>query len=464
MKRIAAIAGVALMMAGCASSPFTPTPVLPTPLAWQSPAASPNAITEDFWARFGNATLLQLLQQADQANPDIQIAVQRLLIARDAEQGASALKGPMLSLDAGPVDTTAIAVRDQRQRNPSIYRFGLNASYELDFWGRISSLVASAKAQSVAQAFDLDTACITLASQVAQQLFALAEADEQLALLQKRMALAEERLKLQGARLAAGRIDPQPVTAAQQARDAVQAQQQDWQRQRQQSEWQLALLCGQLPEGFHVATQSLLQGQQPQVPAGLPSSLLQRRPDLRAAAARLQAAQAQIGVAHAEQFPQIRLTAELGVATDVLHRARSGSVGLFGIGPEVSLPLYDGGARAARLDASQREADIALLEYRKAGLAAFADVESALLAREATLQQQQYLDRTASQQRVETQRLNAQFIAGHKSRLDTLAVEDAQLDTQQQRISNSRAQLDGLVALHAVLGGGWQPSQLAVNP
>lgn len=454
-----------IVTAGCASTPLAPTPVLPAPAAWQTRTGSGEAMTGNFWAGFGNPTLTALLQQAAEANPDVQIAAQRLRLAADAEQAAAAMKGPTVRFDAGAVDTAAVAVRDQRRRNPAIYRLGLNASYELDFWGRISSLVASARAQSAAQGFDLDTARITLATAVAQQFFDVAEADEQLAVLQNRIALADEALKLQAARQTAGRIDPQPVMAAQQTRDALLAEQRDLLRQRQQHAGQLALLCGQLPEGFRIGSQSLRSsGSWPEVPAGLPSSLLQRRPDIRAAAARLQAAQAEIGVARAEQFPQIRLTAELGVASDVLHRALSGSVGLFGIGPEISLPIYDVGARAARLDASQREADIALLEYRKAGLAAFADVESALLAREAALDRQQQLDATASQQTIESQRLNALLQAGRKSRVDTIVADDARLASHALRIRNDRAQLDALLALHAALGGGWDPSQTVSTP
>ncbi len=456
-RRCALLAWV-FTLSACASAPLAPAPVLPTPAAWQtggSESVVPDAAGE-FWMRFGNAALLALLQQAAAANPDLLIATQRLRLGRDAELEAGALQQPSLSLNAGPVDSAAVAVRDRSGRNPTIYRLGLNASYELDFWGRVSGLVSSAEAESMARGYDLETARILLATQVAQHFFDIAEADEQRGLLQQRSVLAEQRLALETARQDAGRIDRQPVAAAQQALGLLQAQQREWQRQRQRSEWRLALLCGQLPEGYSIGPQALRGIVQPTVPAGLPSTLLQRRPDLRAAAARLQAAQAQIGVARAEQFPQFRLTAELGLATDLLHRALSGSVGLFGIGPEISLPLYDGGARAARLDARQREAEIALLEYRKAGLAAFSDVEQALQARQAAVEQQQALLATQARQQAELKAAVEQLLAGRKSRLDMLAAEDAQLESAQQAIRNTRAQLDSALALHAALGGSWQ--------
>lgn len=457
---------VAALLSGCATTLLAPPPPLPSPTGWQAERAGQVAQVgeADFWTGFNSPDLLKLLQQAAAGNLDLLIAKQRLRMTRDAEQEASAMQQPVLRFDVGPVDTTAVAVRDRSQRNPTIYRLGLNASYELDFWGRVSGQVNSAKAETAAAVYDIETAHSLLMSEVARHFFDLGASDAHLGLLQRRIALGDERIKLETARQAAGRIDQQAVTTAQAAREALQAQQRDWQQQRQRSQWQLALLCGQLPESFSVGAQDLNDLMPPTVPAGLPSALLQRRPDVRAAAARLQAAQARIGVARAEQFPQFRLTAELGVGTDLLHRALSGSVGLFGIGPELTLPLYDGGARAAQLDAKQREAEIVLLEYRKAGLAAFADVEQALQAREAATAQQLSLSSLLARQQTESTRLAAQILAGRKSRLDALAADDAQLESTQRVADNTRAQLDAALALHAALGGDWQRQPSVTTP
>lgn len=451
---------LALALGGCAAAPVAPPPSLPTPLVWDTPAATSSPLhplpASEFWAGFGSPALQDLLQQAALANPDLLIARDHLLIARDALLAARAQQQPSLGFTAGPVDTAATAVADSRSRHQAVFELGFNASYELDLWGRLDSLGAGAQAESAARAFDADSLRIGLMSRVAQAYFDVAQADDAEVLARRRLVLAEERLSLQTARQAAGRIDGTAVAAAQSALETLGLRVDQVRRQRRDGERQLALLLGRLPEGFALDAGPLRrQMQLPEVPAGLPSNLLQRRPDVRAAQARLLAAEHRSAAAWAERFPQVRLTAQLGVATDVLHRIVSGAVGLFGLGPELSMPIYDGGAREARLDASRREADIALLEYRRAGLAAFADVEKALALRDAARTRQQHADRLDARQVEAIGAVNAQLAAGRRSRLDAIAAEEQKLDAEQLALDSYRAQLDSLLALFEALGGGW---------
>lgn len=454
---------LATTLCGCAAVPVAAPPVLATPLAWDGPGAAESAqdiSAAEFWAGFGNAQLQELLQQAALANPDLLIAADHLLIARDSAGVARAQRQPSLSLNAGPVDTAATAVADGSARRQAVFELALDASYELDFWNRLGSLTDSALAEVDAFTCDAETARIGLMSAVAQAYFDLAQADEAGALMQRRLALAEERLALQAARRAAGRIDGAAIAEAQGSIENVRVQEDQWRWQRRADEARLALLLGRLPEGFALTVGPLRQQvRMPPVPAGLPSTLLQRRPDLRAAEARLTAAQARIAATWAEQFPQIRLTAQFGVATDVLHRAASGAVGLFGFGPEVHLPIFDGGARAAQLDASQREADIRLLEYRKAALAAFADVEKALLMRDAARALQRHAAVLTTRDAESVRVMSSQLEAGRKSRLDLIAAEEQGLDIELLALDSYRAQLDSLLALFQALGGGWRPAE-----
>ena len=453
-------------LGGCATNPVPILPAPPVPLAWDTASdASTEISAAEFWRGFGSAPLQDLLQQAATANPDLLIAVNHLLIARAAEQAASAQRRPSVSLDAGPVDTTATAVNRSKRRDLAVYKLALHASYELDFWGRIDSLVASARAATEAVNFDLASARISIANQVAQHYFDIAEADEISSVLQQGLALADERLRLETARQSAGRMVGDAVIAAQIATDDRRAQVDQLRQQRRLHELQLALLLGRLPEQFHVEIAPLRQQVRlPPVPSSLTSQLLQRRPDVRAAEARLNAALANIGVVRAEQFPQLRLTAELGIATDVLRKALSGGVGLFGFGPELSLPIVDGGLRSAHLDASRREADIAWLDYRKAALAAFSDVETALLARQAALAQHDRSTAGGVQRQQQILRIKAQIDAGRKSRVDAIDAEQLGLDAELVSIHHYRAQLDSLLALFAALGGGWNTDTLAATP
>ena len=327
MKSVCLAMLLPVLLAACASAPRVAEAPVPTPLQWQMPMSDAGEGSDaGFWSGFASPELDRLLQRAAIANPDLQIAVRRLRIADDAERLAAAGKRPALDFQAGPVDNTAVAVNGGR-RSAAVYRLGFEASYELDFWGRIDSQIVGAKADTAGRRFEAGAARIAMADELAHRYFDIAEADEVRVLLQRRAALADERWTLETARQAAGRIDAGPVLEAQRARNQLQDELADWQQRRQQDIWQLALLCGELPEAFTLAASPLRQAiRRPSVPSGLPSSLLQRRPDLQAASSRLQAAQAQIGVAWAEQFPQIRLTAELGVASDVLHRVLSGAI------------------------------------------------------------------------------------------------------------------------------------------
>ncbi len=463
MKSVCLAMLLPVLLAACASAPRVAEAPVPTPLQWQMPMSDAGEGSDaGFRSGFASPELDRLLQRAANANPDLQIAVRRLRIADDAERLAAAGKRPALDFRAGPVDNAAVAVNGGR-RSAAVYRLGFEASYELDFWGRIDSQIVGAKADAAGQRFEAGAARIAMADELAHRYFDIAEADEVRVLLQRRAALADERWTLETARQAAGRIDAGPVLEAQRARNQLQDELADWQQRRQQDIWQLALLCGELPEAFTLAASPLRQAiRRPSVPSGLPSSLLQRRPDLQAASSRLQAAQAQIGVAWAEQFPQIRLTAELGVASDVLHRVLSGAILPFGIGPSIGLPLLDGGARAARLDASQQAAEIAEIEYRKAALAAFADVELALQAHADADSRQRQSEQTAAWQQQLAQRSAAQQQAGRASRIDAITLESVRLEAEQLAVDRYRQQLDALLALHAALGGGWSAPDLAL--
>ncbi len=459
-RRPIAVLLLALVLCGCAAVPIEAPPPPPAPLAWETAidadAAAPATTAAGFWATFGSATLQQVLQRAAQANPDLQIAAHHLQIARDTAAAMRAQQRPQFSFNAGPVDTAATSLEHPDARRQSPFELAFTASYELDLWGRLRQLSASAEADAQAQAFDADAARISILVAVARNYFDLAQADDAALLLHRRIALAAEHLALEQARQDAGRIGAEPVAVAQAEIEALHGQQDQLRRQRRSGEWQLALLLDHPPEDFALPAAPLrAQLRLPQLPAGLPSALLQRRPDLRAAAARLQAAQARIGAARAEQFPQITLTAQLGLVTDILHRAASGALGLFGIGPELNLPIADGGTRIAGLDIRRQEADIAALEYRKAAYTAFTEVERALQLRQAAQTQLLAVRAAAEREHRATQGLDAALAAGRVSRLALIAAGQHRLDLEQTELDSYRAQLDSLLAVFEALGGSW---------
>ncbi len=444
-------------ISGCASlandQALTSTP----PRTGQTDARTGGVVSDRaFWQGFNSPQLLALLERADSANPDFRIMAHRLTMARDNVLLAQARQKPWLGFALGPTDTTATQLQHPDTRQPAAFSLGFSARYELDLWGRLSSLTKSAKATYTADAYDIESARIAVITQVAEAYFDVAQTVEQTQLLRRRRTLAERRIKLETARLNAGETTEPRLDQARGTLELLQNQLAETKRRQRRSEYRLALLVGMPPEKFSIQTGPLRQQVSlPPVPAGLPSTLVQRRPDLLAAKSRLQAARYQVAAAHAEQLPRFSLTAQLGVATDVLHNITSGLVGLFGVGPDITLPLYDGGSGKARVDLSQQAADIALLSYHKTVLAALSDVENALMLRQSALGRQALSASSGARQQHQLNRLNARIEAGLSSRLDAIALRDQQLDNQYRAIEDYRAQLDSLLVLFQALGGGW---------
>ncbi|NGY05996.1 TolC family protein [Solimonas terrae] len=437
------------LLAACAVT--APTVAPPPPVA-----PTPDPADAAFWARFGSPVLLDLQQQLLRENPDLLIARQRLLIANDAVQLADAGQRPSLGFHAGPVDTTATSLADRGGARPEAFELGFQASYELDLWGRLARLGDAARAEALAAGADADALRIATQCLLARRVFDLARDEQMLPLLQQRQVLAAERAQLQGLRLHAGRIDAQTLADAESQSSEAQSALANGTAQQRGDEARLALLFGESARDDHsplAPLQSMIR--LPEVPADLPSTLLERRPDVRAAAARLAAARDRDAADRALRFPQIRLTAALGVATDVLHRAAHGAIALFGFGPEVDLPIYDGGATAARIDSRDHELAIAEIEYRQAGIAAFADVEHALQLRDTAASALR--DASAARQRSDAaqQALQLELEQGRRSRLDAIEARLQSLDAEQRVLDSYRAQLDSSLALFEALGGAW---------
>ncbi|MDB5985278.1 MAG: hypothetical protein JWR16_331 [Nevskia sp.] len=448
-------------LSGCLSNPPYQRPSLPLPDAWHTPLATDTAAeiqaSDDWWASFHDAELQQLLQRALQDSPDLRIAVDRMLAAGASIRVARSYQYPSLSFDAGPTDPVILRLAGQSTHShvdDAHYEVGLNASYEIDFWGRVSNSVSAARSQYLATAFDVDSARIALLSAVARAYFDLRESDEMLALATQKAALADEHVRLLQLRLQAGRIVAGTVIEAQLAAQDTQAAFADLRLQRQTALQQLQALLGDTAESLQITAAPLRERVRAPAPAaGLPSSLLQRRADIRAAEAQLVAAQAKVAVARAERFPQVQLTAQFGYLTAaVVHILHSGSA-LIGIGPGVSLPIFDGGRSAAEVEIRQHQYDAALAEYQKSILAAFGDVEKALLGYQAALAANQRWAAAQDLQAAQIQRLQLALDAGHADRLQLIESQQRAIELQLSALLAYRQHLDSMVLLYQALGG-----------
>jgi|GEM_PF-328211 len=453
---------LAATLAGCLSNPVFEHPQLPLPDAWHAPLPSSTGHAElrasdDWWASFGDAELQRVLQQALQNNPDLRIAVDHMLAAGAGIRVARAAEFPSLSFNAGPTDPVILQLAGQNPHShadDSHYEIGLNATYEIDFWGRISNSLKAAQSEFVASAYDVDTARIALLSAVARAYFDLREADEMLALAKQKAALADQRVQLLSLQLQAGRITAGNVSDAQLAAQEPRSAIADLQRQRTLALLQLQALLGDSAESLQVPISTFSADVIAPVPAaGLPSSLLERRADIRAAEAHLAAAEARVAVARAERFPQVQLTAELGfLSSAVVHILGAGSA-LVGIGPGVALPIFDGGRGAAEFELREHQYDAALAEYQKTVIAAFADVEKALLGYQAAVEAKARWSAADALVAAQIQAAQSSLAAGHASRLEVIALQQRAIEIQLSAVLAHRQHLDSMVLLYQALGG-----------
>ncbi len=519
MRVRAALLSLSLALVGCQSNPPYQRPAMALPQAWQVPLAVDDAATArgeaEWWAAFHDDQLQQLLQQALAGSPDLRIAVDRMRAAAASVGVARSFEYPSISFDAGPTDPVLLRLAGQNSRNhvdDAHYQVGLNASYEIDFWGRVSSSVDAAQFEYQASRDDVDTARIALLSGVARAYFALRSCDALLQQATRKSQLAAQRVQLLQMRVDAGRIVVAPLVEAQLAAQDADATVADLRLQRHAALQQLQALIGDTGETLQLTpelsrdaaavaspTQAGVKDDSandsvkgsaddsarrsppavaertnradepadespdraldvPLPPAGLPSSLLERRADVRAAEARLASAQAQVAVARAARFPQVQLTAEFGYLTAaVVHILHAGSA-LIGIGPGVSLPIFDGGRSAAEVEIRRQQYDAALAEYQKSVLAAFGDVETALLANQAAREAAARWARAEDLQRSELQRTQLSLDAGHADRLQLLDAQQRAIELRVSALLAARQQRDSLVLLYQALGGGAQAS------
>jgi NodT family efflux transporter outer membrane factor (OMF) lipoprotein len=465
MMRVAPPLLCAGLLSGCMlGAPFA-KPALPRPDHWRTPLAHAGDFDgSDWWQQFGDPQLLDLLDQSLQRNADLHIALDRVAMAQDALRKIRSHRSPSVELNGSPTDpiTTQVAAFNSGSRadiDSHLFEVAIDASYELDFWGRIANAGLAAKAEREASIYDAGSIQIALMCSVARAYFELRRLDAQLPLARQRVALADERVHLLQLRLDAG------LSGAAPRDDARLAQQDDAQRlqnlvdQRALAQQALALLLGRFAEDFDMAPQSGTVTA-PQPPEGLPSTLLERRPDVRAAEQHLAAAQAGIAVSQAENFPRISLTARFGIVTGAVSHLLSPGSTVFGIGPDISMPIFDAGRREADIDDARRRYDVALVEYGKSARAAFADVERALIGYQAAQRELRDIDSTWALQNAETARIAAQIDAGRVSRVEWLDSRSKALDSEMTRELALEARLDALLELFQALGGGWDSKQL----
>jgi outer membrane protein, multidrug efflux system len=453
----------ACTLAACARvGPDYQRPAMELPAQYSAEEAqAPRALAADWWKLYHDATLDRLVESARRNNSDLRLAAARVQEAEGVLREARAAFFPdvagsysytrnrVSTVASPPVPPTFPVTRANHQVLAS-------TNFELDFWGRYARASEAAQASLLATRFSRDVVELTLQGAVAQAYFALRSLDAQIGVLESSIKARQDSLEIARARLDAGLAPELDVYQAQGALADALVQRREAERGRGLVEHQLASLTGELGLALPAGELFALPVA-PVPPAGLPSALLERRPDIREAEESLVAANAQIGVARAALFPTLSLTAAFGAQSAELSDLFTVPGRIWTLGAGVTAPLFDAGRRAARVEQAEARRDQALAAYRGAVETGFREVSDALVnvqqsgASEAELQAR--LDAARNALDLST----ARYEAGYSPYLEVLDAQRTANDAELAFVRNRQSRLAFSVDLMKALGGGWTP-------
>ncbi|KQP21351.1 efflux transporter outer membrane subunit [Pseudorhodoferax sp. Leaf265] len=453
------------LLAGCAVGPRYARPDTGFAAAFKEapaadgwvPAQPGDALDRgDWWTRFGDPELDALAARVQVSNQNIAAAVANYAQAQALVREQQAALLPTLSLEgsarrSGPVRGGGASSRS--------YAASVAADWSPDLWGRLGEAVDSAQANAQASAADLASARLSSIGALAANYLALREADAEIVLLDETITGYERALAITRNRYDAGIAAQTDVLQAQTQLLGAQAERVALRRSRATYEHAIAVLVGVTPSEFAIAP-AAWRPVVPAVPTGLPSLLLQRRPDIAGAERAVARANAQIGIARAAYYPSIGLSASLGGSASRVGDLFSASSLLWALGVSVAQTVFDGGARDAATDAARAAHASSVANYRQTVLSAFQDVEDQLSAT-AALAEQAGLRREASQaaDRTEQQMLN-RYRAGQVGYSEVVSAQASALSARRTLAQVQLARQTAAVSLIQALGGGWEADWL----
>lgn len=466
------VAGLVLALAGCASAPdyHPPQVSLPANFAgtgpWVPADGSAAATPTDWWTVFGDPVLDGLEQQLNTGNPSLAAAVARHDKAAALLRQARADLFPQLGTSANLTQNRQSNDRPLRgATQPDYYgsqTVGLNGSYEADLWGRVRANVAAGRADAQAAADDVADTRLQLQAELAEGYAVLRGQDRIIALLDATVQAYAQADHMTGRRFAGGIANAMETGQSATQLAEAQAALADARNARALAEHALATLVGAPATGFTIAPADRTLAL-PQVPVGVPSTLLQRRPDIAAAERRMYAANRRIGVARAAFFPSLLLGGQVGLQDTALSDLIAAPNTFWSIGPSAVLTLFDGGRRHARVMQARAEWDAATADYRGRVLSAVQDVEDGL-SRLHHLGDEAAAESHAAEQagNVETLAMR-RYERGAVSYLDVVTAQTTALRTRQKAIEVDTQRLQAAVRLLRATGGGWQDGRAAAG-
>src|SRR6202790_3655563 len=467
-----------LLLAGCTVGPKYIKPTVPTTPTykeeapgsfkgsdlWQ-PARPGDQISRGNWGDiFGDPELNKLEEQIAGSNQTLKVAEARFREARAAICFNRAAQFP--SISTAP-SANYVKVPDYSPNSPSKIQeastgnfvLPFDLSYELDLWGRVRRGVAAAREEAQATAADYGTAKLSLEAELAVDYFELRSADAQKQLLDNTAKAYADNLQLTLGRFKGGVAPRSDVAQAQTQLDTTNVQDTDVSVQRAQFEHAIAILIGKPPANFSLAT-APLNYQPPGTPVGLPSELLQRRPDIAAAERRVAEAHPQIGIARAAYFPTVTLGGSAGFSGSQGSNWFTWPSGFWAVGPALAETLFDAGRRRATSESARANYDAAVATYRQTSLTAFQEVEDNVAALRILENETQQQQQAVASSQESLQLFTNRYKGGVDTYLQVITAQTIELANERNDIEIRRRRLEASVLLIKALGGGWDVSNL----
>jgi NodT family efflux transporter outer membrane factor (OMF) lipoprotein len=460
---------VTMLLGGCTVGPKYARPTVPTaPVdafketdGWKPAQPSDQLHRGNWWEIFGDPQLNALEGELTVSNQDLKVANARFVEARAMVHYNRAAQFPTISTSPG-----IESLRDSANTPylPAISTTGdfalpFDLSYELDVWGRVRRTVSASREEAQATAGDLATVNLSLHAELAYDYFELRSADAQKRLLDDTVKTYQDALQLTVNRFEGGAAPKSDVAQAQTQLQTTMVQDTDVAVQRAQFEHAIAILIGKPPAAFSLSALPLNLAP-PDMSAGLPSQLLERRPDVAAAERRVAEANDQIGIARAAYYPTVILGASAGFEGDSITNWLTWPSRFWAVGPSLAETLFDGGRRRATSTAARANYDATVANYRESTLTAFQQVEDNLAAlRILTQEAQQQKEATASAEE-SLQIFTNRYIGGRDPYLQVLTAQTITLQNERNDVDILRRRMDASVLLIKALGGGWTVSEL----
>jgi multidrug efflux pump len=450
-------------VAGCASTEPETTPPMTVPDAWRAPqlvtaidvpwvsASGELPAHGRWWMGFGDPVLNALVEAAPDGSPTVAAAAANLARAQATWSQQAASRWPTLGLDASATRSGG----EGALSGGNEFQTGLSASWAPDLFGRVSGLVRSAGASAQANQADLAGARLTVQAGVATNVLALRSADAEAQLLDRTITAYERSLAIARNRYDAGVAPKSDVLQAQTQLANARADRAAVQAQRERLFNAAAVLAGRAPSQF-VLEPAAWAGDMPRVPAGVPSLLLRRRPDVASAERQVAAAGAQIGAARAAYFPSISLSASAGVGSTRVSDLFNASNLLWSIGAAAAQTLFDAGATRAAVRVAEADRDAALATYRQTVLTAFEEVENGLGDLQSLSQQLQWRREASAAADQTEQQVENRYRAGQVGYVEVVSAQTSALSARRSVVQLQGSLQTSAIALIQALGGGWE--------